>query len=311
MSASAIDVRKVAGHIGAEITGIRLGPDLPADIVKLIRDALLEHKVVFVRGQGHLDDASQAGYARLFGDLTKGHPTVPGPEGAPNVFELDAQAGGGKANSWHTDVTFVDRPPAISILRAITLPPYGGDTCWANTATAYESLSPALKAFAEQLWALHSNDYDYGAQSGGGVAEKSAKDRKHHDEVFKSTIYQTEHPLVRVHPETGERTLLLGHFVRRILGVSVSDSRYLFDLFQAHVTRLENTVRWHWAPGDIAMWDNRATQHYAIDDYADLPRKMHRVTISGGLAVSATGEHSRALAGDSDAYVLAGQNAKI
>jgi alpha-ketoglutarate-dependent sulfate ester dioxygenase len=93
--------------------------------------------------------------------------------------------------------------------------------------------------------------------------------------------------------------------------VSVSDSRYLFDLFQAHVTRLENTVRWHWAPGDIAMWDNRATQHYAIDDYADLPRKMHRVTISGALAVSATGEHSRALAGDSDAYVLAGQKARI
>src|ERR1700733_6766104 len=173
MSASAIDVGKVAGHFGAEIAGIRLGPDLPADIVKLIRDALLEHKVVFVRGQGHLDDASQAAFARLFGELTKGHP-------------------------WHTDVTFVDRPPAISILRAITLPPYGGDTCWANTATAYESLSPALKAFAEQLWALHSNDYDYGAQSGGGVAEKSAKDRKHHDEVFKSVIYQTEHPLVRV-----------------------------------------------------------------------------------------------------------------
>ncbi|MDX6344357.1 MAG: alkyl sulfatase [Trebonia sp.] len=218
MSASAIDVRKVAGHIGAEITGIRLGPDLPTDIVTLVRDALLEHKVVFVRGQGHLDAASQQGYARLFGDLTTGHPTVPGPEGAPNVFELDAQAGGGKANSWHTDVTFVDRPPAISVLRAITLPPYGGDTCWANTAGAYESLSPALRAFAEQLWALHSNDYDYGAQSGGGVAEKSATDRKHHDEVFKSTIYQTEHPLVRVHPETGERALLLGHFVRRILG---------------------------------------------------------------------------------------------
>jgi alkyl sulfatase len=311
MSASAIDVRKVAGHIGAEITGIRLGPDLPPDIVTLVRDALLEHKVVFVRGQGHLNDASQQGYARLFGDLTTGHPTVPGPEGAPNVFELDAQAGGGKANSWHTDVTFVDRPPAISVLRAITLPPYGGDTCWANTAGAYESLSPALRAFAEQLWALHSNDYDYGAQSGGGVAEKSATDRKHHDEVFKSTIYQTEHPLVRVHPETGERALLLGHFVRRILGVSVSDSRYLFDLFQAHVTRLENTVRWHWAPGDIAMWDNRATQHYAIDDYADLPRKMHRVTVSGGLTVSVTGEHSRALAGDSNSYVLAGQGTKI
>jgi alpha-ketoglutarate-dependent sulfate ester dioxygenase len=300
MSATIIDVRKVAGHIGAEITGIRLGPDLPADLVKLIRDALVTHKVIFIRGQDHLDDASQQGYARLFGDLTTGHPTVPGPEGAPNVLELDAQAGGGKANSWHTDVTFVDRPPAISVLRAITLPPYGGDTCWANTATAYESLSPALRAFAEQLWALHSNDYDYAAQ-----AERSAKDRKHHDEVFKSTIYQTEHPLVRVHPETGERSLLLGHFVRRLLGVSASDSRYLFDLFQAHVTRLENTVRWHWAPGDLAMWDNRATQHYAIDDYADLPRKMHRVTISGGAAVSVAGERSRAVVGNSDSYVLA------
>jgi taurine dioxygenase len=82
----------------------------------------------------------------------------------------------------------------------------------------------------------------------------------------------------------------------------------LFDLLQAHVTRLENTVRWHWAPGDIAMWDNRATQHYAIDDYADLPRKMHRVTVSGGLVVSVAGEHSRAIAGDSDSYVLAGQS---
>src|ERR1700743_850683 len=162
MSASAIDVRKVAGHIGAEITGIRLGPDLPADIVKLIRDALLEHKVVFVRGQGHLDDASQAAFPPLFGERTKGHPTVPGPEGAPNVFELDAQAGGGKANSWHTDVTFVDRPPAISILRAITLPPYGGDTCWANTATAYQSLSPELRTLAESLHALHSNAYEIG-----------------------------------------------------------------------------------------------------------------------------------------------------
>ena len=108
------------------------------------------------------------------------------------------------------------------------------------------TVPPALKAFAEQLWALHSNDYDYGAQSGGGVAEESARDRKHHDEVFKSTIYQTEHPLVRVHPVTGERTLLLGHFVRRSSSaVSRSETpATLFELLQAHVTSLENTVRW-------------------------------------------------------------------
>jgi taurine dioxygenase len=301
---TAIDVRKIAGHIGAEITGIAASPNLPADEITVIRDALLEHKVVFLRGQRHLDDAAQAGFARRFGDLTTAHPTVPGTKDNPSVFELDAQRGGGKANAWHTDVTFVDRPPAISVLRAITLPPYGGDTSWANTVTAYESLSPALRAFADQLRALHSNDYDYAARSGGGVQEKSAKDQRHFAEVFTSTVYQTEHPVVRVHPETGERSLLLGQFVRRLLGVSASDSRYLFDLFQQHVTRLENTVRWRWAPGDLAMWDNRATQHYAIDDYADLPRTMHRVTVAGDLAVGVDGSVSRAIAGDSAAYAV-------
>jgi taurine dioxygenase len=301
---TAIDVRKIAGRIGAEITGIAASPNLPPDEITVIRDALLEHKVVFLRGQRHLDDAAQAGFARRFGDLTTAHPTVPGTRDNPSVFELDAQRGGGKANAWHTDVTFVDRPPAISVLRAITLPPYGGDTAWANTVTAWESLSPALRAFAEQLRALHSNDYDYAARSGGGVQEKSAKDQRHFAEVFTSTVYQTEHPVVRVHPETGERSLLLGQFVRRILGVPASDSRYLFDLFQQHMTRLENTVRWRWAPGDLAMWDNRATQHYAIDDYAGLPRTMHRVTVAGDLAVGVDGSVSRAIAGDSAAYAV-------
>ncbi|MCW2929182.1 MAG: tauD2 [Actinomycetia bacterium] len=305
MSAPAIDVRRIAGHIGAEITGIQVRPGLKPGTVAFIRSALLEHKVIFFRGQEHLDDAGQAGFARLFGGLTTAHPTVPG-TGDAHVLELDAQRGGGKANAWHTDVTFVDRPPAISVLRAVTLPPYGGDTAWANTVAAYESLSPALRSLAQALWALHSNDYDYAALSGGGVtAGKSARDERHYREVFTSTVYQTEHPVVRVHPETGERALLLGQFVRRILGVGAGDSRHLFELFQQHVTRLENTVRWRWAPGDVAVWDNRSTQHYAIDDYGDLPRKVHRVTIAGDQAASVDGQLSRAIAGDSAAYVLA------
>ena len=305
MSAPATDVRRIAGHIGAEITGIQVGPGLEPGIVEFIRAALLEHKVSFFRGQEHLDDPGQAGFARLFGDLTTAHPTVPG-TGDERVLELDAQRGGGKANAWHTDVTFVDRPPAISVLRAVTLPPYGGDTAWANTIAAYESLSPALRSLAQGLWALHSNDYDYAALSGGGVgAGKSERDERHYREVFTSTVYQTEHPVVRVHPETGERALLLGQFVRRILGVGAGDSRHLFELFQQHVTRLENTVRWRWAPGDVAVWDNRSTQHYAIDDYGDLPRKMHRVTVAGDRAASVDGQLSRAVAGDSAAYVLA------
>ena len=134
---------------------------------------------------------------------------------------------------------------------------------------------------------------------------RSGKDERHHNEVFLSTVFQTEHPVVRVHPETGERALLLGQFVKEILGVSASDSRYLFDLFQRHVTRLENTVRWHWTPGDVAIWDNRATQHYAIDDYGDLPRRMHRVTVAGDIPVGVDGFTSRAVQGESAAYVPA------
>jgi alkyl sulfatase len=304
MSQPAIDVRRIAGYIGAELTGIRVGPALPDDVIGVVRDALHEHKVIFFRGQGHLDDAAQAGFARLFGELTTAHPTVPGTDEDRHVLELDAQRGGGKANAWHTDVTFVDRPPAISMLRAVTLPPYGGDTSWANTATAYQSLSPALRTLADGLRALHSNAYDYAVRSGGGVEARSERDERHYREVFTATVYETEHPVVRVHPETGERSLLLGQFVRRILGVSAADSRYLFDLFQQHVTRLENTVRWRWTPGDLAVWDNRATQHYAIDDYGDLPRRMHRVTVSGDLAVGVDGEVSRAVSGDSAAYAV-------
>jgi alkyl sulfatase len=304
-TAAAIDIRRIAGSIGAEVTGVRVAGDLPGDVFGVIRNALHEHKVIFLRGQDHLDDAGQAAFARLFGELTTAHPTVPGTQGEPHVLELDAQAGGGKANAWHTDVTFVDRPPAISLLRAITLPPYGGDTAWANTATAYRTLSPELRTLAESLRALHTNEYDYAEQSGGGVGTKSERDERHHREIFLSTIYETEHPVVRVHPETGQRTLLLGQFVKRILGVSGSDSRYLFELFQRHVTRLENTVRWRWAPGDLAIWDNRATQHYAIDDYGDLPRRMHRVTVAGDVPVGVDGRRSAAVRGESTAYVTA------
>jgi alpha-ketoglutarate-dependent taurine dioxygenase len=298
-----VDVRRVAGHIGAEITGVRVGPDLPGPVVETIRTALHEHKVVFFPGQDHLDDVTQTGFARQFGNLTAAHPTQAGVSEARNVLPLDAQAGGGKANAWHTDVTFVDRPPALSFLRAVTLPPYGGDTTWANTAAAYLSLAPELRDLAGRLWALHSNDYDYAETRGGGVNSVSAVDRRYHAEVFVTTVYETEHPVVRVHPETGERALLLGQFVRQILGVSPSDSRYLIELFQRHVTRLENTVRWRWSPGDLAIWDNRATQHYAIDDYGDLPRLMHRVTVAGDAPVSVDGRPSVARAGDASAYV--------
>ncbi|QFZ18967.1 TauD/TfdA dioxygenase family protein [Saccharothrix syringae] len=290
-----ITVHKLGAAVGARVDGVRLGGDLPAADVARIREALLTHKVVFFRDQGHLDDDGQLAFARLLGEPTLAHPTVKGREHA-NVLPIDSDHG--KANSWHTDVTFVDRVPAISVLRAVELPPYGGSTVWANTARAYQDLPPALQALADRLWAVHTNLYDYAGHVDstriGGVDVKEETYR----EEFRSSRYETEHPLVRVHPETGERALLLGHFVKRIVGLSGEESNAVFQLLQNRITRLENTVRWQWADGDVAVWDNRATQHYGVADYDDAHRRLHRITLAGDVPVSVEGVASTAITGD-------------
>jgi alpha-ketoglutarate-dependent taurine dioxygenase len=288
MGTAKIEVVPVAGRIGAEIRGVRLSGDLDAETVQAIRSAWLRHKVVFFRGQSHLDDRSQEALTPIFGAGPISHPTVPVLNGTSFVHELDSRHGG-RANSWHTDVTFVDAYPRASILRALVVPPHGGDTTWANTATAYEDLSPDLRALADKLWALHTNEYDYLSNK----QNVSEDDLRRYQEVFTSTVYETEHPVVHVHPETGERSLILGHFVKNILGVPSRDSAHLFQVLQDHVTRLENTVRWRWAAGDVAVWDNRATQHYAINDYGDQHRLVRRVTVDGVAPVSVDGKRSK------------------
>ncbi|USL40859.1 TauD/TfdA dioxygenase family protein [Priestia megaterium] len=283
---SVLEVQPIAGHIGAEIKGVHLSSNLDAETVNAINKALLKHKVIFFRGQGHIDDAEQEAFATLFGE-PEAHPTVPIKEGSNYLFELDSEQGG-RANSWHTDVTFIDTYPKASILRAVVVPEAGGDTVWANTAVAYQSLPSELRQLADQLWAVHTNDYDYG----GRHPNRSQEELERHRKVFASTVYETEHPVVRIHPETGERTLVLGHFVKKIKRLSSSDSNHLFSVLQDHVTRLENTVRWHWKAGDIAIWDNRATQHYAINDYGETHRVMRRVTLIGEVPVSIDGQTS-------------------
>jgi alpha-ketoglutarate-dependent sulfate ester dioxygenase len=286
-SKASLDVVPVAGKIGAEVRNVRLSPDLDAATASAIRQALARHKVLFFRGQGHLDDASHEGLTPIFGGSPVSHPTVPVIQGTRFVHELDSQFGG-RANSWHTDVTFFDAFPKASILRALTIPASGGDTVWANTAAAYQELPAELRDLADKLWALHTNDYDYQSTR----SKASPEDERRHREVFASTVYETEHPVVRVHPETGERTLLLGHFVKKILGLSTFDSTNLFRVFQDHITRLENTVRWRWAVGDVAVWDNQATQHYAINDYGDQKRLVRRVTVNGDVPIGVDGRRS-------------------
>ena len=288
-----LSVTKLGHRIGARIDGVHLGPDLADDTVAAIRAALLENKVVFFRGQQHLDDEGQIAFAEKLGELTTAHPTVN--TGSARVLNLNATKGMA-ANSWHTDVTFVDRVPAFSILRGVVIPPYGGSTVWANTATAYDHLPASLKALVEELWAVHTNDYDYAA-----VSERD--DQLDEDQIFKRdefsrVKYETEHPVVRVHPETGERTLLLGHFVKKFVGLNTAESHAIFNLLQDRVTKLENTTRWAWQQGDVAVWDNRATQHYAVADFGEQRREVRRVTVAGDVPVHPDGRRSVTIKGD-------------
>ncbi|WP_280399888.1 TauD/TfdA dioxygenase family protein [Nocardia carnea] len=287
-------VVKLGAEIGARIDGVRLAGDLGPAAVEVIRKALVQHKVIFFRGQHHLTEDGQYEFAELLGSPTTPHPTVT--SHGEKTLAIDSEYGA--ANSWHTDVTFVDRIPKASILRAVTLPPYGGSTTWASTVAAYNALPEPLRELAESLRAVHTNVYDYAARHG---QQPDAKAREHRAE-FESSLYETEHPVVRVHPESGERALLLGHFVKNFAGFSTNESQTLFRLFQDRVTRLENTVRWNWQLGDVAIWDNRATQHYAINDYDNQPRRLTRITLAGDIPVGVDGRPSTVLTGDATHY---------
>src|SRR3954454_13073663 len=216
-SLTALSVRKVTARIGAEIRGVNIRAELDGETVAAIRAALNEHKALVFKDID-LDDAGQERFARSFGELTTAHPTVPSEPGAPHVLPVDSEKG--RANHWHTDVTFVLSPPQLSTLRSIVLPPYGGETLIADAAAAYRDLPEPLRAFAETLWAVHTNDYDYAVPPES--LDQSARERR---AQFTAIGYETVHPVVRVHPLTGERGLFIGGFANRIAGLSSTESR--------------------------------------------------------------------------------------
>ncbi len=297
---SDLRVVQLGENIGARVDGVRLG-ELDAETAAAINQALLAHTVVFFRGQHHLDDEALYAFAESLGVPTTPHPTLRF-EGS-RVMRLESVGGGG-ANQWHTDVTFVDRPPKASILRAVELPSYGGTTTWASTVAAYRQLPQPLQGLAENLWAVHNNAFDYAQVDPAKLAAAEANPEAllKYAAEFQSTLFETQHPLVRVHPETGERALLLGSFAKSILGLNGAESQALCRIFQDRITWLENTIRWNWELGDVAMWDNRATQHYAVSDFGNQPRRMHRITLAGDIPVSVHGERSRAIQGDATEY---------
>lgn len=288
-----ITVTKLGSRIGARVDGVRLGGDLDHDAVETIRRALLTHKVIFFRHQHHLDDSQQLAFAASLGTPI-GHPAASAlpARHAPVITPIDSEYG--KANRWHTDVTFAANYPSASILRAVKLPAYGGSTLWASTVAAYQQLPEPLKCLVENLWALHTNRYDYVTTE---AALSMSDAQRAFRQAFEKPDFRTEHPVVRVHPETGERTLLAGDFVRGFVGLDSHESTALLELLQRRITMPENTIRWNWAHGDVAMWDNRATQHRAVDDYDDQPRLMHRITLMGDVPVNVRGERSRVVSG--------------
>jgi alpha-ketoglutarate-dependent sulfate ester dioxygenase len=288
-----LSVRKLTSRIGAVIEGVDLAAAPSGETSAALRGALNEHKVLVFDGV-ELDDAGQQRVASWFGELTTAHPTVPAVPGTTSVLAVDSETS--KANEWHSDVTFVVNPPQVSTLRSITIPPYGGETLIANAAAAYRDLPRPLRDLADSLWAVHTNAYDYARPPAPTEA------RRQLDATFVSTVYEAEHPVVRVHPLTGERGLFVGGFAKRIVGLSSSESADLLRIFQSYVTRPENLVRWSWSPDQLLIFDNRITQHYAIDNYDDLPRRLNRVTVAGDVPTSVDGRRSRQLAGDVSHY---------
>ncbi|MEW2146299.1 TauD/TfdA family dioxygenase [Micromonospora vinacea] len=263
-------------HFGAEVRDLDLHGATDAELAA-VRATLVQRKVLFFPGQ-RLDDDGQVRLGRRLGELTASHPVVGGvDEQHPEVYALDS-ADNGFADVWHTDVTFVARPPLGSILRAVTLPPSGGDTTWADSQLAYDSLAEPVRRLVDQLVAVHDGNREFGyylAQRRGG------RGNVWEGEVV-TRLDPVEHPVVRVHPETGRRGIFVNPgFTSHIVGVSEAESRAILDLLYAHLTKPEHLVRHRWRPGDVVMWDNRSTAHYANRDYGGARRVVHRITLRG------------------------------
>lgn len=270
-TATDLEIRRLTPLIGAEIAGLDLAEPLDPAAVAEVRSTLNQHHVVFFRDQ-ELTPARQVEFARQFGEVTEAHPVEPAIEGVPEVLAIDGR--GDRASWWHTDVTFVQSPPLGSILYMAECPDVGGDTVWASLQDAYDGLSDPVKALCDQLIAVHYDPW-FAAQvdTDGGFDW----DGVHHDKLVPAI-----HPVIRTHPENGRKGLFVnGHFTQMILGLSELESRLMLEMLYRHCEKPEYTCRFRWEPGSVAFWDNRATMHYAIDDYGSARRFAHRVTIRG------------------------------
>ena len=266
-----LEVRRLSPTIGAEIRGVDCAARLSEATIAAIRSVWLDSLVVFFPDQV-LDDDAQIRFANRFGEVTEGHPVEDLVAERGEIHEIDSIKD--RTNFWHTDITFLERPAMAAMLRAVVVPDSGGDTMWCDTRAAYEALAPPLQRLCDELTAVHHEPYYAKVVSeGGGNVWEGAK---------LMDLAPVEHPVVRVHPETGRRNLFVNpKFTIRIRRLPRLQSDGLLRLLYEHMTQPEFLVRYHWAPGTLGFWDNRATMHFGIHDYRDERRIMHRVTLRG------------------------------
>ncbi len=279
MAYQAIEVAPISGALGAEISGVDLSSDLDDRDVGEIRSAFLQCHVLCFRGQ-NLTPARQVEFARRFGEPDI-YPFIKGLPDMPEVIEIlktenDAENFGG---SWHSDTAYLDKPALGSMLYALETPTAGGDTMFANMHLAYEALSDGMKGLLDTLVGINNSALGY---RGGRAKGMKALDGMAGKYIEDSEISIAEHPVVRTHPETGRKGLYVsrGH-TERFKGMTEAESRPLIEFLSSHAVRPEFTCRINWQPGSLVFWDNRCTQHFAINDYNGRRRRMHRVTLIG------------------------------
>ena len=298
MAAANIEVNPLSIHIGAEVGGVDLTKPLSAETVEEVRNALLKWKVIFFHDQ-FIDHDQHLAFAKQFGEPTIGHAVFGHIDGYPEIYSIAKrrqanQFGAPKMvapwTGWHADITSAINPPAFSILRGETLPPYGGDTQWTNLAAAYEGLSGTMRGFVDTLRGLHYT-----------AAPAVEPGTKAYEDYFKRRRLVSEHPIVRVHPETGEKALYVSpSYLKEIVGMTPRESQHFMELLWEHAVRQEFTVRFRWKAGDIAFWDNRAACHHAPTDIfeVDGDRQLYRITLVGDVPVGVDGVPSKAIEGD-------------
>lgn len=273
-----IEVNPIAGGIGAEIEGVDLAEELDNDTFAEVHQALLDNLVIFFRKQKMTPEQHKA-FGRRFGQLNI-HPHYKALDGHPEILEIlkEPEARGNIGGVWHSDVTFMEKPAMGSILYALEVPPHGGDTMFANQYLAYESLSEGMRELLDGMTAVHSDaTLSRADNQSSRNAERSTKLVSKNGEVV-----ENEHPVVRTHPDTRRKALFVNKpFTVRFGGLTEEESRPLLEYLFRHAVRPEFTCRFRWEEGSVAFWDNRCTQHFAVNDYHGHRRSMHRVTVDG------------------------------